>query len=1026
MADVNLTLLNEPVPSPSPTFQRFRRRLMFGLLAMTFLAILILFWGLRSAYKERVGEGKAQTANLGRAVEAHVRQTIQFADLSLIGVSKAINALDAEKGISLPALQALMTSQSAYSSEFSDIYIDAHGNGVFPPTRDRSYFNKEFFTVHAQARDQGLYIGGPEFDQTSGQRFFFISRRIETPSGHFIGVVAAKVDATRLAQTFQNARFSNGVVIMLAHRDGHVISHVPSFKETFAKDLSKSALFKELKNGKEGSFQATSTVDRQARIYSFRALDDMPLVVGVGVKDLAWESSISSNLAIGGGGVLLMLAIMLLSTQFALHSYAKVEERQKRYRRLYDSSHATEAKLAESEKRLRLIADNLPVIIAYVDSDERYTFANKKFENVFGIAHASIAGRHAIDVVGEETYTKSRKYMDAALNGETVYFERNVTRGNKRVWDAVSYIPDRDKDGQVIGYFSMVEDITERKKSEESKLLHTLVFEHTSEGMIITDLSGAIISVNPAFSKLSGYDVNDVIGKHLSDLASTRHDKDFFEDIRKCIAQCGQWKGEVWNQHKNGEQYLISITFNTVCNQEGVPFRRIALFSDITKKKANDELIWKQANFDALTGLPNRRMFHDRLRIEMKKSDRSGMAMGLIFIDLDHFKEINDTLGHDLGDALLKETAQRLTMSVRGTDTVARLGGDEFTVILSELNEPNDVTRIAQEILKRMEEPFKLGDNKAYISASIGATLYPNDGATVEALLKNADQAMYAAKQQGRNRFNYFAPFMQEAMQVRVMLTNELREALDQEQLRVVYQPIIELSTGEIRKAEALVRWQHPSRGLLNPAEFIGIAEATGLIVRIGDWIFHQAAQEAKRLRQTVRNDFQICVNKSALQFREDGSHYRDWLRHLDALQLPASSVVIEVTENSLQDASSAVTDKLLAFRDAGMQVALDDFGTGYSSLSFLRQFDIDYLKIAPSFLGNLRPSSEDVILCEAMIAMAHKLGMKVIAEGVETIEQHAFLLEAGCDYGQGYLFSRPVKAEELEELLQSRQLNCG
>ncbi|MES2297313.1 MAG: EAL domain-containing protein [Pseudomonadota bacterium] len=1023
--------ISTPMLDTSPAYRRFKRYVMLGLSFMAMLAILLIIWQLRSAHRDRINFTHSQSINFSKAIEAHVRHSIEFTDLSLRNLANAIQLLPADQRDSSAALAPLMKEQgSAYAKDFAIIYIDAKGRGVTSSNKEAirasSYLDQQYFNVHLHNDEKKLYIGEPQHEKNPDQRIVYISRKIESPSGKFLGVVVAVINAHHFAQVFDHARFSDDVTIALIHRSGKVIARVPDFEASFGQDLKDSILFKEIGTRNEGTFEAISKIDKQTKIYSFRVLEHTPLIVGVGIKKSSWTSSVSANLLIASGGTLLMVTIMLLSAQFTLRAYANVEDQQDRYHRLYDSSHAMEEKLQESEKRLRLIADNLPVIIAYVDKDELFTFANHRFEVAFGVSHESIAGRPAADVVGQEIYKKSHKYMLAALAGESVYFERAVSRHGKQVWDAVTYIPDKNAKGEVIGYFSMVEDITERRKSEESKLLHTLVFEHTSEGMMITDVGGSIISVNPAFSKLSGYSSQDAIGKHLSDLASTRHDKDFFDDIRRCIGQTGVWHGEVWNQHKNGQQYLISIVFNTVCDQDGVPFRRIALFSDITKKKATEELIWKQANFDALTGLPNRRMFHDRLRIEMKKSERSNMAMALVFIDLDHFKEVNDTLGHDLGDALLIETAKRLTMSVRGTDTVARLGGDEFTVILSELNEAADVARIAQQILKHMVMPFELGESRAYISASIGITLYPEDGDSLETLLKNADQAMYAAKQQGRNRFNYFAPFMQEATRTKMMLTNELRSALEQKQLRVVYQPIIELSSGKIHKAEALVRWQHPERGLLNPAEFIGIAEASGLIVPIGDWMFYQAAAEAQRMRQLCGHDFQICVNKSALQFRDDSNHYRDWLGHLEQLQLPANSVIIEITEDALQAASRAVTDTLLAFRDAGMQVSLDDFGTGYSSLLFLKRFDIDYIKIDPSFLSKLEPGSDDVILCEAMIAMAHKLGMKVIAEGVETAAQLAFLRAVHCDFGQGYLFSRPVPADELEGLLQSQEADCG
>ena len=555
------------------------------------------------------------------------------------------------------------------------------------------------------------------------------------------------------------------------------------------------------------------------------------------------------------------------------------------------------------------------------------------------------------------------------------------------------------------------------KEMEHKLQLANMLFQNTSQGMVVTDAEGMILANNPAFSQMSGYAEHEIAGLHVCKLAAEHENVDIFARIQHSIAETGQWEGEMWYRTKKGEQYLVWQRFNTVRDKDGKPFRLVALFSDITKKKASEELIWRQANFDALTGLPNRRKFQEHLRAEMKKTDRSRMPMALMFVDLDYFKEINDTLGHDKGDLLLKEVAARLSHCVRKTDIVSRLGGDEFTVIVSELPNSAEVARIAQDILSKMSAPFMLGDDIAHISSSIGITLYPDDGLKPDILLRNADQAMYAAKQQGRNRFNYFASYMQETTQTGLTLASELRDAVDRKQLRILFQPIIELASGKICKAEALVRWQHPTRGLLHPADFIGIAENTGMIVSIGDWVFHQAACEVQRLQQAGLSDFQVCVNKSAWQFRDESCNYKQWLDHLDSLGLDARSIVIEVTENLLLDTNTSVTERLEEFQRTRMQLSLDDFGTGYASVAFLKRFNVDYIKIDPTFVRNLSEGTDGINLCEAIIAMAHKVGIKVIAEGIETPQQLQALKAAGCDFGQGFLFSRPILSAELEKM---------
>jgi diguanylate cyclase (GGDEF)-like protein/PAS domain S-box-containing protein len=440
---------------------------------------------------------------------------------------------------------------------------------------------------------------------------------------------------------------------------------------------------------------------------------------------------------------------------------------------------------------------------------------------------------------------------------------------------------------------------------------------------------------------------------------------------------------------------------------------------DITERKKAEETIFKQAHIDLLTGLPNRRLFKDRLQQALVNAHRQQQQLALMFFDLDHFKYINDTLGHDAGDELLIEATQRIQMCIRESDTLARPGGDEFTLIMADIHDPNGVDRVAQSILEVMSQPFILKDENCYISVSIGIAMYPDDSDDADELLNKADQAMYAAKKLGRSQFCYFTPSMQILAENRLRLSNDLRTAINEKQFSIVYQPIVELSSGKVEKAEALIRWQHPSKGSVNPIDFIPVAEDSGAIKAIGEWVFLQVADQAASWRKTLNPQFQISVNKSPIQFQTHSLGYRDWVEHLQALDLPGDAITVEITENLLLNASQAITDKLIAIRAAGMQISIDDFGTGYSSLSYLKKYQIDYLKIDRSFVSNINTNSTDMAICEAMILMAHKLGMKVIAEGIETEEQLQLLKQAGCDYGQGFLFSKPLSAIAFERVFK-------
>ena len=561
------------------------------------------------------------------------------------------------------------------------------------------------------------------------------------------------------------------------------------------------------------------------------------------------------------------------------------------------------------------------------------------------------------------------------------------------------------------------------KAHREAEVRLRATIDNALDAVVQMDSEGIIINWNNQAEKIFGWTREEAVGRALHEtIIPPQYREEHVRGLQRYLLTGEKYilnsRVEIVGIHRDGHEFPVELSITSIVMMGKSEFN--AFIRDITKKKESEELIWKQANYDKVTGLPNRHMFHDRLEQEIKKAHRANLQAALLFIDLDRFKEVNDTLGHDIGDILLVETSCRISKCVRESDTVARLGGDEFTVILSEVNDTKTVERIAQSILKILAEPFQLGNEVAYISASIGITLYPDDATNLEDLLKNADQAMYVAKNQGRNQSSYFTSALQEAAQERRRLTHDLRGALAANQFMLYFQPVINLATGHIHKAEALIRWQHPERGLVSPMEFVLLAEETGLIIGIGDWVFKESARWARRWRDQFAHDFQVSVNVSPVQFLSEYLCCNTWGAHLRGIGLAGQNIVIEITEGLLLKAATSVTDKLLKFRDAGIQVAIDDFGTGYSSLSYLKKFDIDYLKIDKLFVDNLETDVNDMVLCEAIIVMAHKLGLKVIAEGVETEAQRNLLTNAGCDYAQGYLFSRPVSPEALEALLKA------
>jgi diguanylate cyclase (GGDEF)-like protein/PAS domain S-box-containing protein len=566
-------------------------------------------------------------------------------------------------------------------------------------------------------------------------------------------------------------------------------------------------------------------------------------------------------------------------------------------------------------------------------------------------------------------------------------------------------------------------EIATRKQSEAeiraSEEKFRAMFELSPLGMARNTMDGIFVEANHALQDMLGYSLASLRQRCLSDLF-VEAPVAGWDDFVSSIQESGHYSlREARIRSKDGQIRFMRLNGVLVTDSDGHD-SLWSICEDITEQKRSEEVIWQQANFDHLTGLPNRRMFRNSLDHEIKNCKRQSQLLALMFLDLDKFKEVNDTLGHDKGDLLLIEAARRIAGCVRETDMVARLGGDEFTVVLPNLESTNNAERVAGEIIDTLARPFDLAGNTVFVGASIGITIYPSDAGGLEELMSHADQAMYQAKAEGRNRFSYFTRSLQESSQKRARLINDMRLALSEGQFELFYQPIVELTSGDVNKAEALIRWRHPDIGLISPADFIPLAEETGLIVEISDWVFREAAKQVKRLRANYHSQFQISINKSPVHFRTSRPYIKDWVAFLAALGLSSNAIVIEITEGLLLDANENVKDRLLECRDAGLQVSLDDFGTGYSSLAYLNRFDIDYLKIDQAFVYDLAPGSDESALCEAITVMAHKLGLKVIAEGVTTPLQRQLLLASGCDYAQGFLYSEPLPIEEFERFLDA------
>ena len=668
------------------------------------------------------------------------------------------------------------------------------------------------------------------------------------------------------------------------------------------------------------------------------------------------------------------------------------------------------------------LAQNDVAGIYMLDAQLRFVYVNEQLARMLGYPRSALQdGFEARRLFTDDTWPQVQRGIDERLQGRSrsARYECEALRSDGTPL-LVEIFSSTMQLGEQPGIIGMFLDIGQRKHAEASLRQGSIVYRHTRDAIVITDKGGVVQDVNPAFTAITGYAPAEIIGRRMNLMSSGQHDRSFYQAMWMSLQQTGTWSGDIHNRRKNGEQFTEHLTISTAYNDDGSVNCRIGLFADVTEERMRSAALWRQAHYDHLTGLPNRQMFEQHLHASMEHARASGLPMALIFLDLDLFKQVNDTFGHDEGDALLQEAARRLLSLVRSSDLVARLGGDEFTIVLQDIRSSRDVEVVCEKVLHAIVQPYALQRNTVHISVSAGVAFYPRDAADSATLLKNADLAMYASKARGRNRYSEFSGALLEREQQRLQLLHELEKGLQREEFVLHYQPIVDMRTLRTVKAEALVRWQQPVHGLVSPAEFIPDAEESGLIVPLGDWVLRQATRQLQDWRAHIAPDFSLSVNVSPRQLHADEQKVQDWLDWLAQLGLPPHSLTVEITEGVLLEGDRATSDKMLALQRAGIAISLDDFGTGYSSLSYLKRFTIDYLKIDRSFVDKLPQSAEDGVLCNAIVAMAHQLGISVIAEGVETREQHDFLRAAGCDFGQGYWYGKPMAASAFAQRLQA------
>ena len=663
----------------------------------------------------------------------------------------------------------------------------------------------------------------------------------------------------------------------------------------------------------------------------------------------------------------------------------------------------SDSMLRERARQLYLanfFVDHVSEIVVLADSELRIAYVNPFGCAALGAPLAGLAGGHA-DLL--ERFRDAS--AEASAHYETLYRTRDGRTLELEVTASrVTYEGDAY-------YCAIARDISERKRAEWELRLSAKVFDNAAEGMVVTNEKNRIVAVNDAFCRITGYSRDEVIGGDPAMLASGRQDGIYYADMWAKLKEEGHWSGEIWNKRKSGEVYPEWLSIQVVRNEAGEAVNYIAAFSDITEKRAQEERIRHLAQYDFLTDLPNRFLLRDRLERAMHAADRHGNKVGLLFVDLDRFKTINDSLGHGVGDRLLRAVGARLLETVRASDTVSRQGGDEFVILVNDLDGPDAACSVARKVLRAMTESFSVDGHELQISPSIGIALYPDDAPSIDALLKCADMAMYAAKEAGRANHQFFTPELNKRASERMWLESNLRHALADNELELHFQPQFAVDGRRLVGAEGLLRWRRRDGTMIPPGQFIPVAEDTGLIQPIGDWVLGEACRRAADLLARG-HPLLIAINLSAVQLRRPGLADRVafWL---DAYKVPARCLELEVTESVLMDESDMVSGTFARLREMGVALAIDDFGTGYSSLSYLKRFRVDKLKIDRSFVTSLTDGSDGGAIAEAIIGMARSLRMQTLAEGVETEEQFGGLARLGCDQIQGYLLGRPMPYDD-------------
>lgn len=1035
-----------------------RTHLLLPLLALTVpLAALLGYGTYRDAAEVRSQALNAQRP-LAAIIAADVGRKIEHARETLLRIT------------SLPRMRSLQVSQCgtvlaelhAMTPGFYNlVYTDPQGRPVcsaVPESRSPVTGASDHEWFQALATTHGFHIGQPRPNPVTGHWISVLSMAVLDAQGQMAGAVHLPMDLRALdlglwtSNLPEDSRYgifdAHGVLLWRNRDPERAIGTKPNWEVARRISATKNGVFES--PGLEGTmrFYATTQIPQTGWVAYF-GLPSTAIMAQVRERAIA-------NVGLG------MLAVLALSL-FAIALARRIEQPVRSLaaaarafsrgdRQAYAEPYGPTELIDLALDFNTMVADRLHAENELQAQRQQLQTAKDRLDLAMQIAHMGLwrwdlrtgmvegddtlaqifgdpspgPGRVPIEEWRRRAHPEDLLALDpplvACLKGETEQFEvaqRLRHRDGHWIWGLWrGRVTERDARGRGVALMGSFHDITERRQAHERLQLAASVFTHAREGITITDTRGTIIDVNDTFTRITGYSREEAIGNNPRMLQSGRQGPDFYASMWHSLTTQGHWTGEVWNRRKSGELFAEIITISAVRNGLGETTHYVALFTDITSLKENERKLERIAHYDALTGLPNRVLLADRLQQAMARCQRKDQSLAVAFIDLDGFKAVNDLHGHEQGDGLLVALAQRLQSSLREGDTLSRMGGDEFVAVLSDLENTKDCEPVLERMLHAAADPVRLGDTLFQVSASIGVTLFPADGVEPDLLIRHADQAMYQAKQAGKNRYHLFDVEQDTAVKTQREEIARLRQALTAQEFVLYYQPKVNMRTGQVTGAEALIRWNHPERGLLPPAAFLPAMHNHAISIDVGDWVIATALHQMAEW-QAQGLDLPVSVNIDAQHLQKEGFSLRLAALLAAQPQVPASHLELEILETSALEDIALVSDIMRRCQAMGVRFALDDFGTGYSSLTYLKRLGAEVIKIDQSFVRDMQTDPDDLAIVQGVIGLARAFHREVIAEGVETIAHGSALLPLGCECAQGYGIARPMPASELPHWAQ-------